>query len=412
MSDSVKKALASFLKACPVSAGEVVGVGVSGGADSVCLLRALVQAARQNGFEVRAVTVNHKLRPDADSEAKQVGVWAADLGISHDILVWKGKKPTARLEERAREKRYELMTAWCLQNGIQKLFLAHQAGDQAETFWARLARGSGVDGLGAMAPVRVQNGILLCRPFLGVSRQEMEEALRVAGIVWFEDEMNRDAAYERVRWRGRQAVLSDMGLTPGRIGLTAGRLRRARAALEYYTDEACRQVMKSHAEGYVTLDRRVFDMLPDEIRVRILMRVIRLVSGQGVELDQAEAWLSQDVARATLGNCYLIRQKTKIWVAPEYQRMPAPITVKAGQSVQWGRFLIDASVNVCVCVGKPEKHARRVPFLVRQAIPVLSADTDIDVLFRMQSEKGLENRGNLPYNKGNKPVVVMTWITA
>ena len=123
----------------------------------------LAQRLRQDGHLAAAVA--------SAGEAVHVAAWCASLGVRHVTLRWSEGK-ALRGQDRspqadARQARYDLMTAWCREEGIDTLCLAHHADDQAETFLMRLARGSGVDGLAAIAPSTARDGVRLLRPLLG-----------------------------------------------------------------------------------------------------------------------------------------------------------------------------------------------------------------------------------------------------
>ena len=127
---------------------DTVAVGVSGGVDSMCLLYWLYEI----GAKVVCLHVNHKLRPEADTETAYVQDVCSQLNIPCHVFVWDGNKPKTGLEAAARENRYKMMTDFCRDNGIQYLLTAHQSDDQIETFLMNLSRGSGLYGLSAMMP--------------------------------------------------------------------------------------------------------------------------------------------------------------------------------------------------------------------------------------------------------------------
>lgn len=130
-----------------------VAAGVSGGADSLALLFQLDAFLRPQGRRVIALTVDHGLRPESRDEAEYVAKLAAERQIEHHILTWEGKKPEKGIEEAARTARYGLLCGWCRDNGVGTLAVAHHLLDQAETFFMRLQRGSGLNGLCGMAPL-------------------------------------------------------------------------------------------------------------------------------------------------------------------------------------------------------------------------------------------------------------------
>lgn len=268
---------------CPLSAlrdgltrlgpGGRVGVAVSGGGDSVA---ALVLAVEERGAAaVSAVTVDHGLRPEAVAEAAQVAALCARLGVEHSVLRW---RPTTRgnLQQEARRARLRLIGGWA-EGRVDAVILAHTRDDQAETLLMRLARGSGVDGLSAMAEARVAQGTLWLRPFLAVSRAAMRDVLAARGVTWVDDPSNEDQRFLRVRARKALVALASLGIEAEGLAATATRLRRVRAALDAVTDEAMQRHLHEES-GTARLDREVLALAP-EIRDRLFTGLLMAMSG-------------------------------------------------------------------------------------------------------------------------------------
>ena len=104
-----------------------LAVAVSGGSDSLALLLLAHNFAQKNKGRLIALTVDHGLRPESKDEALKVQTWAKEKEIEHVILEWQGEKPQSRLQEKAREARYTLLTNWCKENGVEHLLLGHHA---------------------------------------------------------------------------------------------------------------------------------------------------------------------------------------------------------------------------------------------------------------------------------------------
>lgn len=151
--------------------------------------------------------------------------------------------------------------------------LAHTQDDLAETFVMRLARGAGVDGLAAMAPIWVEGGVTWLRPLLDVARGELRTYLREVGGAWVEDPSNDNLRFDRVKVRKALAVLGPLGVTPQRLAEVAGHLAQARGALEVVTDQLAEQALADVA-GAVRIDRAVLASAAPEVRRRLLLRVI------------------------------------------------------------------------------------------------------------------------------------------
>jgi tRNA(Ile)-lysidine synthase len=129
-------------------------VAVSGGGDSIALMLLLAAWARAQETPAPIVlTVDHGLRKGSARDARNVLARSKAAGLEAHVLTWRGNKPSADIEAAARDARYRLLGMWCLAHRIRSLYVAHSLEDQAETFLLRLARGSGIDGLSAMAPV-------------------------------------------------------------------------------------------------------------------------------------------------------------------------------------------------------------------------------------------------------------------
>ena len=189
-------------------------LAVSGGPDSTALLYLFARWRNRHEPSPRlhAVTIDHGLRPQSRREAAGVKRIAAQLGVGHRTLRWTGDKPVTGLQEKARAERYRLLLAAAQKAGARCVVTAHTLDDQAETVLLRLARGSGLAGIGAMARVSgaafhapVMRGgkgsPALVRPLLDVAKARLIATLRAAGIAHVEDPSNDDPRYARVRWR-------------------------------------------------------------------------------------------------------------------------------------------------------------------------------------------------------------------
>ncbi|MBI2233904.1 MAG: tRNA lysidine(34) synthetase TilS [Micavibrio aeruginosavorus] len=291
-----------------------IAVAVSGGPDSMALLHMLsiYFAAQKKKPQIHALTVDHGLRPESAAEARQVGAWVADWPlITHHILPWKGRKPGSAIQERARAKRYELMAAYCAGLGIRHLFLAHHRTDQAETFLFRLAKGSGLDGLGGMAtqaPYPGDAGFSLMRPLLARSKADLEAYCAAHDIPFIRDSSNQNRDYARVRLRQSLPVLEAEGLSEKRLAATAARLQRARQALDFYAAKI-RRTAVTMGRDRAAIRLSSLRAAPEDIRLRVVRQVLADLGadGYGPRLERLETLLGEmfaDIAQAktfTLG---------------------------------------------------------------------------------------------------------------
>ena len=118
-------------------------------------------------------------------EAEMVARWAARLALPHAILVWDGVKPASRIQERAREARYELLFEYAARNGADHVMTAHHADDQAETILFRLLRGSGISGLSGMATFKRTQRTGPCAALALPCQGRPRRFMRIAGAAFF-----------------------------------------------------------------------------------------------------------------------------------------------------------------------------------------------------------------------------------
>jgi tRNA(Ile)-lysidine synthase len=283
-------------------AGEsAVVLAVSGGPDSLALmwLAARWRRARKRGPKLLAVTVDHGLRPAAAREAREVKRLAADWGLAHRTTRWRGDKPATGVPAAARAARYALLAGAARRHGATVVVTAHTQDDQAETVLMRLARGSGLAGLGGMAETSHRDGVTLLRPLLGLGKARLIATLQRAGIGYADDPTNRDVHYTRPRLRALMPQLAAEGADARGFARLAARLARADAALDLMTDGAARYLAELRNSGRSGVDAAAFANLAEEIRVRLLLRALNAVGREGpAELGKVEV-LAQALAEAT-----------------------------------------------------------------------------------------------------------------
>lgn len=297
-------------------------LAVSGGPDSVALmwLAARWRRSLARGPYLTVVTIDHGLRREAPREAREVKRLAAELGLPHRTLRWRGAKPKTGLPAAAREVRYRLLAGAARAAGASHVLTAHTRDDQAETLLMRLLRGSGLAGLSAMAPLSERDGIVLARPLLDVPKSQLIATLRRAKVGFAEDPTNRDTAFTRPRLRALLPLLAAEGGDARTLARLAARLARANAAVEVLADGAERFLrLRDRGDapqtGVLSFETSAFASLPEEVRLRLLLRAINAVGHEGpAELGKVEtlmAALDQAMAayrRARAGSRPVLKQ--------------------------------------------------------------------------------------------------------
>ena len=282
----------------PLASFPIAILAVSGGADSVALMHLASRWARGSAQPPKLVvaTVDHALRQASRAEAEWVAGQARALGLEHAILTWAGSKPATGIQDAARAARYGLLAEFARNAAAAQpvaIVTAHTEDDQAETLLMRLARGSGLDGLTAMSEQRVlEEGVVLLRPLLAVAGARLRATLTAAQHPWIEDPSNDAERFERVRLRKGRALLAGLGLANDKIALSARRLERARKALDAGTRALAQSArLDLHAGAFASFDHAVWLAAPEELRLRLLARLVTSYGGQSqpVRLAQLEA---------------------------------------------------------------------------------------------------------------------------
>ncbi|MGF1651370.1 MAG: tRNA lysidine(34) synthetase TilS [Hyphomicrobiaceae bacterium] len=355
---------------------EAVGIAVSGGRDSMALLdlfalwRSLTAAAA--ALPVRVLTVDHRFRPESPAEADAVRERAQSYDLLHRTCVFDVAKPATALQASARSVRYRVMC-----EAIEELWpackvallVAHTCDDQAETVLMRLARGSGIAGLGAMARVRALTGdraisvgagtvdgvstaqrIDIIRPLLAVTRARLTAHLVERRLSWCDDPSNEDRSFERVRVRAAAETLASLGLTAQALGMVADRARRADAALTSVLDETMKRVTANVAGPGVAanFDYAAWSREPEELRIRLLLRLLATFGGQSepprlVRVEKlVQRLTANEVGGAeTIAGCIVEQQAGTIWVYREPTRAPLPVAeVAPGETIVWDRRFV------------------------------------------------------------------------
>lgn len=378
----------------PFERAPEIAVAVSGGADSLALALLAADWAKAQGARAVALTVDHRLRAGSGDEARQVGRWLRGRGMLHRTLVWDGPHPAADIQAAARAARYRLLAEWCTRRGILHLLLGHHRDDQAETLLLRLARGSGLDGLAGMPAVGElggEGGPRLLRPLLSVPKSALEATLRARGQDWIEDPSNASDAFARVRMRRLMPGLAGEGMTAARLAATAGRLGRARAALDDATAALAARCAGLFPAGYAWLDLHPYRAAPVETALRCLAHLLRTVGGGAYtpRLERLER-LHQGLAAGepggrTLAGCRIDPRGDHALICREAAGPGDPIEVSAGQTVVWDdRFRIAFAGSGTAWLGslgatgwreavaaRPELRRSTVPPAARVGLPAL-----------------------------------------
>lgn len=353
--DVIAVSAAEYLSAlCKLGAPRRLIVAVSGGPDSMALLRLAAREAETGGRRILAVTVDHGLRAASRAEAEEVGRWCGAVRIEHRILAWTGDKPAAGLQAAARSARYRLLAELAAAENFEAILTGHTADDQAETVFMRLARGAGPAGLAGMPAAGLiaagpGEASALLRPLLEFSRARIFATLGAFGQDFIADPSNDDPGFERVRTRAVLAALAEQDILTGEaLCRTAARMQGAAARLEAIENEffaAAGGVFSAHGWASLTAG--------DAPPPRLIARLIRAVAGGDYQPPEETAETACASAlegkAASLGGAILKKSGKRIFVFREPAALlgrtgvaaMAPARLDAGARILWdGRFIV------------------------------------------------------------------------
>ncbi|MYZ48143.1 tRNA lysidine(34) synthetase TilS [Propylenella binzhouense] len=323
-------------------------LAVSGGPDSTALM--LLVSRWNERPPVLVATVDHGLRPESAAEAGTVAANAARLGLSCRVLRL-GRLPAGNRQAAARSARYRALADLAREVDAEAIVTAHHREDQAETFLMRIARGSGVYGLGAMRPMVRTGDIAIARPLLGVSRSALHRLASASGLPLAGDPSNEDERYERVRMRRLQPALDRHGLDAERLAGTADRLARAADALDACCERLVFDACSISEWGSVTGPLEALTEAHEEIAERSLARMLAAVAGAdytpehasiGSLLGALAAGPAGERVRRTLHGAVVTASGGLFEIRREWGRAGLPtMPARPAETIVWdGRFRI------------------------------------------------------------------------
>ena len=251
------------------SPGCTIVVGVSGGADSVCLLFVLLEYAKKMPLKLLAVHVNHGLRPDAGEDAAFVERLCRQEGVPFflreaDVNAFADNEKCST-EEAGRMLRYRAFREIAASLSADRIAVAHNGNDLAETTLFHLFRGSGLKGLCGIPPVREE----IIRPLLCLQRDEIEGYLKERGISFRTDSTNLEDDYTRNRIRHYVLPFAQEQVSAGSVAhifRTAEILSEVEEYLEQQTEEAMSQCVKMQLIDMVSFEDNIKDSAGNAVR--------------------------------------------------------------------------------------------------------------------------------------------------
>jgi tRNA(Ile)-lysidine synthase len=304
--------------------GQQVGVAVSGGADSVCLLYVLLELAPRWDLHLSVLHLDHCLRGrESREDAEFVRGLADRLGLPFSLREVPVAQSPDNLEQAGRQARLAFFRENIAGGSVQRVATGHTRSDQAETVLFRFLRGSGTAGLAGIRPV-TSEGIV--RPLIEVGRSEVRQFLLDRGIVWREDSSNRNPQFARNRIRRELLPQLARDWNPA-IGETLANTADWALAEEAWWDAEIDRLASQHltaAGGAILLRADVLAEQPLAVARRLVRRAMELAKGDLRGIDFGHIASVLDLARSMQGHGRLQAPGLDIFRSFEFLRFGKP----------------------------------------------------------------------------------------
>jgi tRNA(Ile)-lysidine synthase len=392
--------------------GDRAGVAVSGGSDSVALLRLLIELAEPLGIHLVVLHFNHQLR-GADSDADEQFVLR--LAAAHGLECRTGRKDVAAMartekrnvEDAARRLRYAFLSELADALRLSRVAVAHTADDQAETVLARVLRGTGPAGLSAIYPVRDR----IVRPLIELRRAELQDYLTGVGQEWREDLSNRDMRRLRARLRHQLMPALERDFQPAVVAQLCRLADLARADEAFWAAFVRQRVdaVLRREDGRLGLPVSCIASplpgmaLPDEARVAVASRMVRgVIEELRGNCTRIEAQHVREVLRLAtepasghsldLPGVVVERNFEWLWFRPTEVTGEQRLRAQSNQQ----------EFSYAVRLGGPGTH-------IAVAVPEIRRRLVLKVIDCLELQRETKLRGALDRDLLNSPLVVRNW---
>jgi tRNA(Ile)-lysidine synthase len=271
-------------------------IAVSGGQDSLCLIKLLLDLQSKWGWDLGIAHCDHRWRSDSQANAHHVENLAKTWGISFYLAT--ANEPI-NSEAAARDWRYQALSAIAQANNYQYIVTGHTASDRAETLLYNLIRGTGADGLQALTWQRpLTTGIILVRPLLKITRSQTEQFCQEFKLPIWEDSTNQDLQYARNRIRQELLPYLRENFNPQVESALAQTAELLQAEVEYL--EKAAQQLREKAMGMgdeedslipllpLRLNRRVLQKAPLALQRRVMRQVLQQILTDAPSFEHIE----------------------------------------------------------------------------------------------------------------------------
>lgn len=284
---------------------DIVIAGISGGADSICLLFVLLRLKKEIGFSVTAVHVHHGLRADsADRDAGYVEKICREQGIElvifHEDVRAYARQHKLTEEEAGREVRRAAFLEVLKEKGGTKIALAHHQNDNVETLLLNLCRGTGLKGIGGIPPAE---GVWI-HPLLCLKRKEVESYLEERGISYCTDETNLEDGYARNKIRNHVVPYLEAEINVQSSDHMAETMRQMRLLGKYVETETGRYkkaCICMDGSGSILLQKEAYVHVPEALRPYVVHSILCQSAGKSKDIEAVHVRLVRELMDKQVG---------------------------------------------------------------------------------------------------------------
>ncbi|WP_414527839.1 tRNA lysidine(34) synthetase TilS [Nodularia chucula] len=263
-------------------------VAVSGGQDSLCLIKLLLDLQPKWGWNLGIAHCDHRWREDSEANADHVEKLAKSWGVSFYLAT---AKVALNSEAAARDWRYKSLSAIAQSHNYQYIVTGHTASDRAETLLYNLMRGTGADGLQALTWKRtLKADVLLIRPLLEITRTQTEKFCHQFNLPMWEDSTNQDIKYARNRIRQELIPYLQANFNPKLESALAQTAELLQAEVEYL-EQAAHQLREAASGGndhQIRLNRHILQKEPLALQRRVMRQILQKMLFDAPSFDHIE----------------------------------------------------------------------------------------------------------------------------
>ena len=298
-------------------------VAVSGGPDSLALTFLAKIYSVKNFLNVKYFIVDHKLRKNSTTEAKNVKKLLKKFSINLNILTWNGTKPKKNIQSIARDKRYKLLVNETKKFKIRNILLGHHLDDLFENFFIRILRGSGLNGLVSLDQKTQNEKVNLIRPLLNFDKKDLIYVSKYIFGSFVEDPSNEDDKFKRIKIRNFLKQLETEGLDRNKFLLTIKNLKFSNETIKFYTKKnLTKNISFLEKKKSIVLKENFFNH-STEVVFRSFTEVIKLVGKKyypvrGKKIDKIISAINAKAKlKVTLGGCIVKKVNQTVIVTKE-----------------------------------------------------------------------------------------------